>query len=57
MAYRIYLCGPRPVDGDPDMEYDGWRGLVPKDMTPSGRSKTHRQVRDPDTGRYRWVRR
>ena len=51
----VCLLGPRPDPGDPLMEIDPYFGRVPKDFNPrSGLSKTHRQVRNPDTGLYEW---
>ena len=55
--YRVYVCGPRPDPDDPLMEYDGYLGHVPRDFNPrTGRSKTHEQRRNPETGLYEWHR-
>lgn len=50
-----YLCGPTPDPDDPLMEYDNYFGRVPRDFNPNtGLSRTHIQVLDPDTGRWKW---
>ena len=49
------VCGPYDCPNDPEFEHDNYFGCVPKDFKQrTGRSKTHSQTLDAESGRYVW---